>query len=210
MASKPSPVERIQDAGRKLFFEHGFAGVTTDALVKEASVSKATLYKYFPSMTDVLRAVVEAEGDSFREGIPEHFTTQSEFREALVAFGTKLLTFLNRNDIIQFSQLMLEESRSHPDISKEFYASAYVRSLHALADVIRLGQEKGFLHNQLTSMELAEQLIGMFEGIRCVKSHLGLTKKPFQNPKQWADKCVQTLFGELQSHYRDTTSSPNG
>lgn len=202
MASKPSPAERIQLAGRTLFFKHGFAGVTTDALAKEASVSKATLYKYFPSMTEVLRSVVEAEGDSFNEGLAFKPATVAEFRESLVKFGCNLLTFLNKSDIIQFSQLMFEQSRSHPDISKEFYASAYVRSLHALAALIEHGQSKGFIHQNLTSTELAEQLIGMFEGIRCVKSNLGLTQRPFPHPRQWSEKCVQTLLGELNDPNR--------
>lgn len=191
--SQSTPPERILAAARHLFFQKGFEKVSTDGLAKEASVSKATLYKYFPSMTAVLEAVVEAEVDVFERGIPTQVSTQEEFEATLVHYGTNLLHFLNQSDIIQFAQLMFEEARSNPDIARVFYAAAYDRTLKDLSQIIQQGVKQGFLVSSLTSDELAEQLLGMWEGFCFIRAQLGLTKKPFKQPQQWSEKCVQTL-----------------
>jgi len=64
-----SPPDRILKVRRRLFFAHGFESVSTDAVVREAGVSKATLYKCFPNMRVVLKAVTEAEADSFQANV---------------------------------------------------------------------------------------------------------------------------------------------
>jgi TetR/AcrR family transcriptional regulator, mexJK operon transcriptional repressor len=194
--SHPSgtPPEKILAAARRLFFQQGFERVSTDLLAREASVSKATLYKYFPSMIAVLRAVVEAEVDVFEGEIPTNLVTAEEFEAALIRYGTNLLTFLNQGDIIQFAQLMFEEARSNPDLASEFYAAAYGRTLHDLSQIVQQGLDQRFLVSALTADELAEQLLGMWEGFCFIRAQLGLTQKPFQQPQQWSEKCVATLL----------------
>jgi AcrR family transcriptional regulator len=49
---------RIIAVGRQDFFAHGFRGVTMDDLAGELGMSKKTLYAYFPTKTDLLRAVL--------------------------------------------------------------------------------------------------------------------------------------------------------
>lgn len=194
--AQPPPSERIVITARQLFFQQGFEQVSTDLLAKAAAVSKATLYKYFPSMTAVLRAVVEAEVDVFEQGIPTQVSTRDEFEESLIGYGTNLLNFLNQREIIQFAQLMFEEARSNPDLAREFYGAAYDRTLKDLSQLIQQGLNQSFLVSPLTSAELAEQLLGMWEGFSFIRAQLGLTQQPFQHPRQWSAKCVKTLLGE--------------
>ena len=188
------PPERIVAAGRRLFFTAGFAKVSTDMLAREASVSKATLYKYFPNMTAVLRAVVEHEARSFEGAVWSEFETREELADALVRYGTKLLSFLNQREIIQFTQLMFEEARANPDIASTFYSAAYGRSHETLSAMIERGLERGLVSSPLSASELAEQLLGMWEGLRFIRAVLGLTSTPFEDAGEWAEKCVETLF----------------
>lgn len=189
------PRIRIIEAGKRLFFEHGFKAVSTDALANEASVSKATLYKYFPSMKAVLKAVVEAEVAIFEAGIVVEVTTQKEFQAALIDYGFNLLTFLNKQETIKFAQLMFEEARTHPTLAKIFYTAGYTQTINCLGCILNKGLNQGFILSHLTADELAEQLLGMWEGFRFIRAQLGLTDKPFLNPRVWAKRCVQTLIG---------------
>ena len=46
------------EAGRKLFAEHGYAGVGTETLVREAGVSRGALYHQFGDKTELFAAVL--------------------------------------------------------------------------------------------------------------------------------------------------------
>jgi TetR/AcrR family transcriptional regulator, cholesterol catabolism regulator len=50
--------QRIVDAARIHFFNHGFRSVTMDDLAEELGISKKTLYAHFPGKFDLLEAVL--------------------------------------------------------------------------------------------------------------------------------------------------------
>ncbi|MEV0583688.1 TetR/AcrR family transcriptional regulator [Nonomuraea sp. NPDC050310] len=51
-------------AGRRLFAEHGFAGVGTEAIVRDAAVSRGALYHHFGDKTELFAAVLaDVEGE---------------------------------------------------------------------------------------------------------------------------------------------------
>ena len=50
--------QRIVDAARTHFFNHGFRSVTMDDLAEELGISKKTLYAHFPGKFDLLEAVL--------------------------------------------------------------------------------------------------------------------------------------------------------
>lgn len=51
----------IIDGARRVFFDKGFDAASMDAIARAASVSKATIYVYFPSKADLFCALVEVE-----------------------------------------------------------------------------------------------------------------------------------------------------
>ncbi|MEM9762083.1 MAG: TetR/AcrR family transcriptional regulator [Pseudomonadota bacterium] len=190
-----SPPDRIVKAARRLYFSQRVNTVSTDLLAREAAVSKTTMYKYFPNLDDVLRAVVEGEAERFEAGVPTTADSPAALREVLVQYGEKLLGFLNEAEIIQFDRLMHEEARTHPDVARIFYDAAYGRTHARLTALIEAGLKAGHLRSPLTSAELAEQLMGMWESLRFVRAQLALTDTPYTKPRDWSEKCVATLFG---------------
>jgi len=145
----------------------------------------------------VLMAVVRAEGDNFGSGAPIQCESREELKDALISYGANVLKFLNTPDVIQFTLLMHEEVRGHPKIAARFYKEAYERSHEVLASMIAQGQSKQYISSRLTADELAEQLMGMWEGMRWNKTRMGLAKRPFSNPNGWSTKCVETLLASV-------------
>ncbi|MEM9137637.1 MAG: TetR/AcrR family transcriptional regulator, partial [Cyanobacteria bacterium P01_F01_bin.42] len=189
-----SPASRIVQAGRQLFFEKGFQNVSTDMLAKEAKVSKQSIYKYFGDMSAVLVAVTEAESENFFSPTPITIDSLETLEAELVRFGTALMQFLNREEIIRFVQLMYEQARANNDAASKFYDAAYGSSQTYLAELIEQGQTLGVVTQALTANELAMQLLGMWEFIPMVRVQMAKRTKPFSSPKAWAEKCVKTLL----------------
>ncbi|MEM9404668.1 MAG: TetR/AcrR family transcriptional regulator [Acidobacteriota bacterium] len=186
--------ERILEAGRKLFFAHGFQRVSTDMIAKEAAVSKTSLYKHFKGLLPLLNAVTRSEAKNFEPGEPLVLTDVQNLKAALTAYGTRLLSFLNDPEVLQFSQLMQEEARINKEVAATFYDAAYGNSLRFLEDCFSQGLDEGFLNSALSAGELADQLLGMWEGIPYIRAQMGVTDLPFPNPAEWSAKCVATLF----------------
>src|SRR5207249_6191686 len=74
--------QRIVEAARVHFFNHGFRSVTMDDLAEELGISKKTLYAYFPGKFDLLEAVladkltaVEATLKEVTRAHPDDFPT---------------------------------------------------------------------------------------------------------------------------------------
>ncbi|MCW5952527.1 MAG: TetR/AcrR family transcriptional regulator, partial [Propionibacteriaceae bacterium] len=81
--------QQIIDSARELFVENGFAGSSMDAVVAHAGVSKQTVYRYFPSKTDLLEAVLTSEIDisGIFAGPPPLPRTVGELRTVLVGIA---------------------------------------------------------------------------------------------------------------------------
>jgi len=61
-----SPRDRLMDAATRLFCKNGINATGIDAIVAEAGTAKTTLYKIFKSKSDLVEAVLEAEGRVWR------------------------------------------------------------------------------------------------------------------------------------------------
>lgn len=56
-------LQRITDAGTRLFIAHGYEGVTLDAIAAEAGISRRTFFYYFKSKDEILLAMQAGLGD---------------------------------------------------------------------------------------------------------------------------------------------------
>lgn len=188
------PESRILDAARALFFSEGFSAVSTDRLVREAGVSKTSLYKYFGDMAGVFAAVVRREGDVYRLGFEYLPETADDFWNELVGFGERLLTLLNQGFCIQLDRMLHEEARRQPELVRSFYGLAYGRGHSELTRMIAHGKASKFIMKPQPASDLADNLLSMWEGLCVVRSRLGLAERPFESPSSWAAQCVTTLF----------------
>ena len=193
MSKQPS-YDRILHAARRLFFEHGFEKVSTDLLAREAAVSKASIYRHFENMADVMRCVIEVEAAKYREPTPPKTETIPELRAALMQYGTKLLAFLNAADTMKCTRLMHEEARDNPHIGKTFFDAAYGQTQKDFALMFQSAQTKGVLSRATDPMDIAEDLMGLLEGLGMVRVQLGVTKAPYADIEKRVTRAVTTIL----------------
>jgi AcrR family transcriptional regulator len=85
---------RIIAVARQHFFAHGFRGVTMDDLAGELGMSKKTLYAFFPTKSDLLRAVLL---DKFRRVEADLQLISTAFSKDMLDSLRQLLACLQRH-----------------------------------------------------------------------------------------------------------------
>ena len=190
---------RIVKAARKLFYEHGFSGVSTDRLASEARVSKTSIYRHFGDMTGVFTAVVKEDVSDFQFDVELPFRSRDDFRNAVVRFGNRLIAIICDPELIRFERLLFEETRRHPDIARLYYSNGYDIPHRQLSKVLASGQAAGFLSTSIDALDLADHLISMWDGLGSMRSRFGLTETPHLRPELWVKQCVDLALGHTLS-----------
>jgi AcrR family transcriptional regulator len=80
--------EEIVRIATELFEKHGYDRCSMAALSERLGGSKATLYGYFPSKEDLLRAVIQCEVATEFDRILHEFNDETDLRAWLVKLGT--------------------------------------------------------------------------------------------------------------------------
>lgn len=69
-------VARILNAGRVVLIKHGYDGVTTNLIAKEADISPGSLYQYFPNKDVIIATIVEDYTDHIVRTVTSHVVEQ--------------------------------------------------------------------------------------------------------------------------------------
>src|SRR5436305_3678181 len=80
--------ELIADTARRLFAERGFEAVPVSEIAREAEVSEATVFNYFPTKEDLFYSRLEA----FEEELLSSIRERSPGESAIRAFGRFITT----------------------------------------------------------------------------------------------------------------------
>jgi AcrR family transcriptional regulator len=150
-------------AARKLFLRRGYDGVNLEAIAKKASVSRQTLYNNFGSKEALFKAVLNdhwssLSGRAKSEG--DYFSGGKGADELLRKFAQEMLDFIESVDQVDFTRLVIAESRRSPWIAREFYNVGKGPLVNAFARALKIATE----NNQLAcdnALLAAHQFFGL-------------------------------------------------
>lgn len=152
--------EQIAVAARKLFLEQGYAGTSMDAVSAEASVSKQTLYAYFPAKVDLLKAILERElARVVHEGPLPEPQSLPELRGLLVMFATRLTQTLLHPDSVALIRLVLGEAFRIRELRGTVRQALPMRALQGIAAILGRADELGLIDAPDTDLT-ARMLLG--------------------------------------------------
>jgi AcrR family transcriptional regulator len=92
LSSTPEVTAKVVDGALRAIARYGLTKLTVDDVAREAGISRATLYRYFPGRGAVLAALVAAETESLQRGLDEALgetTTLAEALAAVAGFGAR-------------------------------------------------------------------------------------------------------------------------
>ncbi len=144
---KDARPQELLDAALAVFVERGFAAARTDDVAQRAGVSKGTLYLYYPSKNDLLKAVItHSVADEIAAGartVAAHTGSASDLMRHFVVSWWQHMYDSQASGVFK---LMITESRNFEDIAQFFAREVMAPGEKVLADVIQKGIDSGEFH----------------------------------------------------------------
>jgi len=125
--------ERVLDAARKIFLDHGFAGASVDEIAQAARSGKQTIYARFRNKRDLFTAVVTRDVASRITQSGSMVPTGATIEERLVGVGTFILQGALDPDRIGLMRLAIAETHRFPDLASSVSQTAHDLSTEVVA-----------------------------------------------------------------------------
>jgi AcrR family transcriptional regulator len=152
MGAKPQPSTRrdrveekeraILRAARSVFVEHGFERARMAEIAKRAGVAEGTIYIYYKTKNDLLRAVVLQFWEGITESAHAAVNPSAGTFEQLRALADRHLTTMIRDREFIELEVILRNSGTEPIASDRAPLRKYVAVFDA---IFRRGQDRGDL-----------------------------------------------------------------
>jgi AcrR family transcriptional regulator len=182
--------QRILDAAKQVFLEHGFEGASVERIADVAHAGKPTIYARFPGKHALFAAVVER---SIREIHLESSTPPgATLDECLADVGRTMLQRMLTAETIALMRLGFAEARRFPDFASAIGRMARERAREPVVDLLRQAAASG----QLWTTARA-----------CTNGRLAVTGQHFLDlvslPLVWrafAGENLKSLRAEIDEH----------
>ncbi len=197
-------MREILEAARRVVAHNGFQGVTIDRVAEEAKIAKGTVYLYFHTKEELLKAAVEQGMVSFTNQIRAEVEEVTQPLEKLCRLveASMELSDLQRDF---FKMLLLERNflaaaPNHPEAAQML--DLYLGYINLIASVIKEGVDAGVLrvHDiDASAFALNEAMRGCFQ-----QRTLGLTSR---TAAEDANILLDLFFhGVLDPRYKEQLS----
>lgn len=125
--------DQVLAGAREVFLREGFEGASVDQIARDAGVSKATLYSYFPDKQALFMAVLSSQCQLQSEQAMGIEILQRPVPEALFSIAHSFLNFLMSDFSVQVFRVCVAESARFPELGRAFYESGPKQVLDEIA-----------------------------------------------------------------------------
>lgn len=126
----------ILKAAKEEFLSAGYEAANMDEIASLASVTKQTVYRYFPSKIELFEATVRFLGQSSNADFARHLD-HPDTRNALVDFAKGFIRWHLEDEPLRVFRLLVTESAKSPEIIETFFAAATDETNTALLKFLR-------------------------------------------------------------------------
>ena len=153
--------QRILDAAVEVIAEHGYFSSPVSAIAKRAGVADGTIYLYFKSKDDVLKAAIDRSFEKFHEQVDAELLAVQGPKAQLEVIARLHLESaqVNRNLAI----VMQTEMRQSAKFIGEFSHKHLVRYIQMVREVVRSGQQDGLFRPELSDGVVAHCFFGAID-----------------------------------------------
>ncbi|HWS50848.1 MAG TPA: TetR/AcrR family transcriptional regulator [Microbacterium sp.] len=186
----------ILDASTALFLELGFDRTSLAQVATRAGVSKATLFKQFPTKAELFRAMVLSAGEADDSEAPK--PPPGDFHSGLVALGTAYVELLSRPRMAELIRAVITESARFPELREQTFDFGTLPVLRALRRFLEDANERG--DAQVDDLDVAcAQFLGMIATVvfwpRLVHGNWSLTDDETTRTVDEAARTIAARYG---------------
>lgn len=148
----------ILDAATDLFLDSGYDRTSLAKVADRAGVSKATLFKQFPTKAELFAAMVLGAGGAKESELPE--PPAGQFHSGLVRLGLAYADLLARPRMTDLIRAVITESARFPDLRDQIFDFGTLPVLRTLRRFLEASNRRG--EAQVDDLEVASaQFLGM-------------------------------------------------
>jgi AcrR family transcriptional regulator len=113
--------DQVLDGARKVFLRDGFERASVDDIAREAGVSKATIYAYFPDKQLMFLEVARSECHRQTEAAEAAIDSDVPVHGALTIVAERVVQFLMSEFGQRMFRIVVGEGERFPGLGQEFY-----------------------------------------------------------------------------------------
>jgi len=197
---------RIIEAATDRFMDAGLYKVTMDEIASDLRMSKKTVYKFFPSKEDLLKAIVHTMLKKIESEVQAITTSEKSFEEKFISILNlvgKILRRLSR-------PFMTDIQRFAPGLWKEIETFRREKVFSKIQQIFRQAKKEGVFREDLDPDLFFLVLTNAVQGI--MNPHV-LSLQPFS-----AEEAFKGIFrilyegaltDEARKRFQQITSSPS-
>ena len=169
--------DQVVEGARTVFMREGFEGASVDEIARDAGVSKATLYSYFPDKQHLFLAVLTSECAAQSEVeflVSGQGTPAMDVPETLHFICTQLITFVVSPFGQDIFRVCMAEAQRFPELGRAFYESGPKRWTRKIAEFLTSPRARAVLEiedpllaaDQLAQLCRADLLLKIMFGVQ--------------------------------------------
>lgn len=135
--------DQVLEGARTVFLRDGFDGASVDDIAREALVSKATLYSYFPDKRLLFMEVAKAECRRQTEAAEADIADTAPVADVLRLAAGRITDFVLSEFGQRVFRICVAESDRFPGLGHEFYHSGPMLIRQRVADYLRKAITRG-------------------------------------------------------------------
>lgn len=144
---KDARPQELLDAALELFVEKGFAATRSEEVAARAGVSKGTLYLYYESKEELLKAVIRDRlSEEIRAGADEAARHDGPCGPLLRNLLARWWLHVLDSPASGVFKLVITEARTFPDIAEFYRVEVIERGHAAVGAIVQRGIDRGEFH----------------------------------------------------------------
>jgi AcrR family transcriptional regulator len=136
---------QIIDGARQIFLADGFDGASMNDIARAAGVSKATLYVYFSSKSDLFEALIRHDRAQQAEQMFQFGADDEDLGAVLTRIGLGFLRNVSRAEHLAHLRMVIGVLAKYPRIGQAFYEAGPKAAAKRLGDYLAGQMARGII-----------------------------------------------------------------